>query len=119
MPFLSNFIKGAAAASNTTYSSSEAPSGDAPDEEPSAEGGAGAESNDTAGDRADAPKAPVPDIYDLDLEKVDTLLEEDSVWLIATYAGAAVASWHIMLSCMHPQGDRQRLSERHICQSAA
>ncbi len=90
MPFLSTFIKGAAAASDATSGSSEAPSGDATDEEPSPEAEAGGASNDTAGERAEAPKAPVPDIYDLDLDKVDTLLDEDSVWLIATYAGEAV-----------------------------
>ena len=89
VPFLSNFIKGAAAASDGTSSSSEAPSGDATDQEASADAEAGGASNDTAGERAEAPKAPVPDLYALDLDKVDTLLEEDSVWLIATYAGEA------------------------------
>ncbi len=88
VPFLSTFIKGAAAASDATSGSSEAPSGDATEEEPSAETSADGKINDTAGERAEAPQVAMPDLYDLDLEKVDTLLDEDSVWLIATYTGA-------------------------------
>ena len=90
MPFLSTFIKGAAAAGDATSGSSNAPPSGATDEEPLAEMEAGGASNDTAGERAEAPQAPVPDLYDLDLDKVDTLLDEDSVWVIATYAGEPV-----------------------------
>ena len=89
VPFLSNFLKGAAATDGTASSSTASP-GNASEEEPSAQPDAGGASNDTAGERFDAPKAPPPDLYALDLEKMDTLLEEDSVWLIATYAGETV-----------------------------
>ena len=91
VPFLSNFLKGAAA-SDSSASSTTAPSKDTADGESSAQSEAAGGSNDTAGGRPDAPQAVMPDVYDLDLEKVDTLLEEDTVWLVATYAGLSQAT---------------------------
>ena len=85
VPFLSAYIKGAAASGSDPGASTLADA-DASEEEPTPEADTGA-GDDTAGDRPEAPQMPPPDIYDLDLEKVDLLLEEERVWMIATYDG--------------------------------
>ena len=85
VPFLSAYIKGAAANGSATGSDTAA-GAEASKEEPSPEADSGA-GNDTTGERPEAPQMPPPDLYDLDLDKVDMLLEDDRVWMIATYAG--------------------------------
>ena len=85
VPFLSAYIKGAAANGSAPGSDPSA-SADASMDEPSPEADAGA-GNDTTSERPEPPQPPPPDLYDLDMDKVDTLLEDDRVWMIATYAG--------------------------------
>ncbi len=92
MPFLSAYIKGAA--TNGSAPGSDPSAGaDASTEQPppEADGGAG---NETTGERPEPPQPPPPDLYDLDLDKVDMLLEEDRVWMIATYAGEHARHFH-------------------------